>query len=382
MASLKKKLNEINVEKVNDMVSTGNKILRILYAFIIIGVVYAGTLILKEWKIFNIIFTILKVISPLFIGFILAWLLNPLVTELNKKGMKRSLAVCLVYILLIIVVYLICLALIPVLTQQINDIVSAIPGIIGEIGDWINNLFNNLSDKTLINLNDTKAQLFDSLETFGKNLTTNLPSTMFNFVSSFVSGLGNILLGFVVGFYLLFNFDNVSKNINKLLPKKIRKDTSKIMRQISELLYKYCNGTLLITAILFVISIIGFSIIGLNSPVLFALFCAITNLIPYIGPYIGGAPAVLVGFSQSSLIGILTLVFIVLTQLLESNFLHPIVIGKKMDLHPVTIVVSLLIFGYYFGIIGMIVATPVVAVLKVLYIYFDEKYDFFGYTNK
>lgn len=381
MAVLKNK-KEINIEKVNEMVKTGNKILKILYAFIIVGVIYACTLILKEWKVFSILFNILRVISPLFIGFILAWLLNPVVKELEKRGMRRSFAVVVVYLVLILLLYLICLALVPVLTQQINDIVSSIPGIISEIGDWINNLFNNLSDKTLVNLNDTKKQLFESLETFGKNLTTNLPATMFNVVSSFVSGLGNILLGFVVGFYLLFNFDNVSKNINKLLPKKIRKDTSKIIGEISQLLYKYCNGTLLITAILFVVSIIGFSIIGLNSPVLFALFCAITNLIPYVGPYVGGAPAVLVGFSQSSIIGILTLVFIIICQLLESNFLHPIVIGKKMDLHPVTIVVSLLIFGYYFGIIGMIVATPVVAVLKVLYIYFDNKYDFFGYTNK
>ena len=134
----------------------------------------------------------------------------------------------------------------------------------------------------------------------------------------------------------------------------------------------------MITLILFVVSIIGFSIIGLKSPVLFALFCAITNLIPYVGPYIGGVAAVLVGFTQSSLIGILTVVFIVITQALESNFLHPIVIGKKMDLHPVTIVVSLLIFGYYFGIMGMIVATPIVAILKVIYLHLDKKFNFFN----
>ena len=89
----------------------------------------------------------------------------------------------------------------------------------------------------------------------------------------------------------------------------------------------------------------------------------------------------LVGLSQSPLTGVLVLIFIVVIQGLESTFLHPIVIGKKMDLHPVTIVISLLIFGYFFGIIGMIVATPIVAVLKIIYIYLDAKYDFFGYTK-
>ena len=138
----------------------------------------------------------------------------------------------------------------------------------------------------------------------------------------------------------------------------------------------------LMELILFIISIIGFSLIGLNAPVFFAFFCAFTNIIPYIGPYIGGIPAILVGFSQSPVTGLLVLIFIIVAQALESNFLHPIVIGKKLDLHPVTIVISLLIFGHFFGIMGMIIATPVVAMLKSLYIFFDEKYEFFGYAKE
>ena len=130
-----------------------------------------------------------------------------------------------------------------------------------------------------------------------------------------------------------------------------------------------------------VISVVGFEIIGLDAPVLFALFCAVTNIIPFIGPYIGGIPAILVGFSQAPIIGILTLIFIVTVQNLEGNFLHPIVIGKKMDLHPVTIVISLLIFEYFFGIIGMVIATPIVAVLKIIYLFLDEKFDIFSYSK-
>jgi len=139
---------------------------------------------------------------------------------------------------------------------------------------------------------------------------------------------------------------------------------------------------LIVSLILFVVSFIGFEIIGLDAPVLFAMFCAVTNIIPYVGPYIGGIPAVLVAFTQSTLIGILTLIFIVAVQGFEGNFLHPIVIGKKMDLHPVTIVISLLIFEHFFGIIGMIVATPIVAVLKIIYLFLDEKFDLFRYSKE
>ena len=139
--------------------------------------------------------------------------------------------------------------------------------------------------------------------------------------------------------------------------------------------------SLVISFILMIVSLIGFAIIGLKAPLLIAMFCAITNLIPYIGPYMGAAVAALVGFSQSSVVGILTLVFIFIVQTLEGNFLTPLFMSKKMNLHPVTILISLLIFEHFFGIIGMVIATPVTALLKIIFNFFDEKFEFFEYTK-
>ena len=107
--------------------------------------------------------------------------------------------------------------------------------------------------------------------------------------------------------------------------------------------------------------------------VIFAFFCAITDVIPYFGPYIGGAPAVIVGFTISPMTGVCALISIIVVQILENNFYQPIVMGKTMKLHPVTIMIGLLLFGYYFGIIGMIVATPVIASIKVILLFVDEK---------
>lgn len=373
--------DKINVDKLNEVFKLSGSVLKVLYLLLIIGFLYILTLVIKEWSILPIILTILKIMSPFFIGFVIAWLLNPICCKLTDRGVPRGVSVILVFGLLVIFLYLFLLALIPVLGQQINDIVSAIPGILTDVKAHIDAFFETLSDTSLLDLNSIKEEIYLTVETFAKNLTTSLPTVVMNFVSALFSGLGTILIGFVIGFYLLFNFNNVTDHLLNLLPRNGRKQGAYIINEISIVMHKFVNGTLLISLILFIVSIIGFSIIGLNAPVLFAFFCAITNLIPYIGPYIGGAPAVLVGLSQSALIGILVLIFIVIIQGLESTFLHPIVIGKKMDLHPVTIVISLLIFGYFFGIIGMIVATPIVAVLKIIYIFLDTKYDFFGYTK-
>ena len=109
---------------------------------------------------------------------------------------------------------------------------------------------------------------------------------------------------------------------------------------------------------------------------LFALICAITDIIPYFGPWIGGIPAAVVGFLISPLAGILTIVSIVVIQVLEGNLYQPLIMGHTMKLHPITIMLALLIFGHFFGIIGMIVATPATATLKVLFEFIDEKIEF------
>ena len=112
------------------------------------------------------------------------------------------------------------------------------------------------------------------------------------------------------------------------------------------------------------------------------MFCGITNIIPYIGPYIGGIPAVIVGLSQSPLIGILTLIINVVIQFLEGNFLKPIIMSKSTKLHPVTIMVGLLVFGHFWGIIGMVISTPIISASKTIFKHFNEKYDIISFVDE
>ena len=125
--------------------------------------------------------------------------------------------------------------------------------------------------------------------------------------------------------------------------------------------------------LIFITQSIGLTLAGLQAPLIFALFCALTDVIPYFGPYIGAIPAVIVGFTASPLTGILVIISILIVQLIENNFYQPLIMGHTMKLHPVTIMIGLLVFQHFFGIIGMIVATPVIAAFKVITNYLDEK---------
>lgn len=375
------KTKKLDVSRLNNLMGVGNKILKILYILLIVLLVYLGIILLKEFSVLSIVLKIISVISPLFIGFIIAWILNPLVNKLTNRGLNRTVSVILIYALLIVFLYLFTLIAIPALANQIKDIVGTIPTILSDLKQWIEGIFDKISDISLENLDTTKVRFFESIEKIGTNLQTNLPQTALNIISSLVSGVGTILLSFIVGFYILFNFNEVSNGFVKFLPKRWRKDADMLLSQVSTVTYDYVKGTLVISLILMIVSLIGFAIIGLKAPLLIAMFCAITNLIPYIGPYMGAAVAGLVGFSQSNVIGILTLVFILIIQTLEGNFLTPLFMSKKMNLHPVTILISLLVFAHFFGIIGMVIATPVTALLKIVFNFLDQKFKFFEYTK-
>ena len=157
-------------------------------------------------------------------------------------------------------------------------------------------------------------------------------------------------------------------------------EAAQLLNDIGIEVRKCVNGTILVACMVFICDVIGFAIVGLNAALLFGLFCGITDLIPYIGPYIGTAVATIVGFTQSPLIGIGVLLIACLVQLIESYVLQPIVMSKATNLHPVLIIVGLLIFGYFFGIVGMVLATPILSILKVIWHFLNNKYEF--YDNK
>lgn len=373
----KKEEKNIEVKKINNLVDTGNKILNFLYVLFIISTIYIVTLVLKGWGVLPFIGQIIKIISPLFIGLFIAWLLNPWVQKLVKKGINKTLSVIIVYLVMFIALYLVFAFTLPSLGTQITDIVASIPNMLSDVKEWIDEIFIKLSDTSLTNLDSVKDSFLTTIENFATNIQTSLPQTIVNIVSSIMSGLGTIAISLIVGFYILFDYEGFVKRFMKLFPDNSRKEVDYLLDKLSETLYSFINGTFWLSVMLFIVSYIGFAIIGLNAPILIAFVCVITNLIPYIGPYIGAAVAAAIGFTQSPFIGIVTLIFILIVQMIEGNFLQPLVMSKKMNLSPVTILISLLLFSHFFGILGMVVATPIVAILKIIFVFFDEKYHFF-----
>ena len=368
----KGKETKIDIENLNRVIVLSKKILKVLFVVVILACVLLAVVLFDKFNLGSIILNVLSVAAPLFIGFVVAWLLNPAVTYLNKKGVKRGLGSVFVFAMFLIIVFLVIKFMLPMLYEQINEFIEIIPSLFLQVTNFIHENFLKLN-ATGFDFTGVESKIYDTLENFGSDLTTKLPSIIIGGVSSVISSIWSLLLGFIVGFYLLIDFDGMKKIFN-IVPKKHKNTVRKLMHELDDTCKDFVQGTLLISFIIFVVTSIFFAIIGLPSPMLFGLICGITNIIPYIGPWVGGAISAIVGFTVSPFIGILTIVIAFASQQIDGIILQPLIMGRTMKLHPVTIMIGLLVFGYFFGMLGMIIATPSIACIKVIFIYFNDKY--------
>ena len=368
-----KKDKKIDYDNLNEVIDLSRKLLKFLIVILILASIMIFVGIFKELKILTIIGNILGVIAPFFIGLVVAWLFDPFVSYLQRRKIKRGLGATIVFVLFLGLLFLLFKTLIPLLIDQVNAFIKTVPNLILSISNFIHELFYKLSTKG-IDLFSLEKNIYDSIEKLGVNLTTTIPKQSLNILSSCISSIGTFLIGLVVGFYLLIDFDSV-KHVLDLIPVKYHKGLTKVCKKLNSTFIDFIQGTLFIVLIVSLISTLGYTLVGLPSPFLFGVLCGLTNIIPYIGPWVGGAICVIVGLNVSPVVGILAAVVALIVQQIDNILLQPLVMGKTMKLHPVTIMIGLLIFGYFFGILGMIFATPIISGLKIILNYFDEKYE-------
>lgn len=377
----KQSTKEINKKSLNEVIDISKNILKITYLLLIALAIYIIIIVFKELNVKSTLLVICNILTPLFIGLIIAWLFNPFVKKLQKKGIRRGLGATIVYIIFLAVIVVIIGSIIPVLIEQINDFSKTLPSVFESVKSWITNLFDNLNNFEGFDVTAIKDEIFKQIETIGLNLTSSLPEVLINFVKALFSGFGTFIVGLIIGFYLLISFDNANEIFVTLLPKKIQNDCRDLLNEVNTSLRRFIRGATYDCGLVFLVTTIGFMLVGLRGAALFGLFCGITNVIPYAGPYIGGIPAVIVGFSQGPIIGLLTLAVIVVVQFLEGNLLQPVIMSKTTKLHPVTIILGLLLFGHFFGIIGMLLSTPIIAAIKTIVAFFIERFELLKYQK-
>ena len=365
------KKQTIDTKNVDKLVILSKRVLKVIYYIMILLLIILITEIFNKWHIFKIIAEIFSIILPLFVGFIIAWLLDPVIKKISKK-IPRIPATILIYLVIILVFGGLIALVVPNIGKEIKDLVTQIPSSIHDIEVFINHVVHKISVFGIDGA-ATKKEIFSNLASFGASITDNLATYVLNAGKGVINFFAVMGLSLIVAIYLSFDFDKLRIKLKNVLPKKWQKNYMDLTERLDNTLRRYVSGLLLIMFLVFVTQSIGFALAGLPAPLIFALFCAITDVIPYFGPYIGGIPAVIVGFTISPLVGIFAIVAILIVQNLENHFYQPLIMGHAMELHPVIIIAGLLFFGHYLGLVGMIFATPILACIKILIQFIKEK---------
>lgn len=371
----KKKNEKIDYKNLNALIQTARVILKILLILSLCGIVVFGFIFLEKTQIINIFGTIISIAMPLFLGLGFAWLVEPMIKNLENKKLSRKLSTFLVYILFVLILMLLIMLVVPEFISQLKELIGQVPSFLVKIKDLITNIFSKFNDSE-IDLSTIENNLITQVETLANNLTTNSISGIVNTISNIISSGAGVLLGILIGFYFSLDFDKLTAKIKSWIPLKYKEECSHLFGELNVMARGYVSGTLFTSLVVAFCTFIGLIISGISSPLLFAIFCGITNIIPYFGPYIGGIPTIIVAFSISPMCGIIASVTILIVQFIEGNIINPIVVGKATDIHPITIVIGLLIFQHYFGIVGMILATPIIGAFKILFNFFNDKYHF------
>ena len=377
MFKREKDINKIDYHHLNKLIYLSTKFVKLLYSISILCIIVLLLALSKQLKLFDILGEILSILSPLFIGIIIAWLLDPIVSFMQSKGVKRGIGVITVYFVLIGFFIIIGSFIVPQLGSQINDMITSAPSTIDNLTNWINHLIYSFSDTYGLDSAIIKENVYAVASNIFKSLTVDGPTMIFRIGKAIFSGGLNIIIGFLIAIYLLIDFDRINKRLSKTIPKKNKAEIKDLTDKLNQTLRNYVYGTLIVMFILFICQSVGMSIAGMKAPMVFGLFCAVTNIIPYLGPYIGGIPSIIVGFTISPQVGLGVTTSVLVCQGLESYLLTPTVMSKTMKLHPVTIIIGLLLFGHFFGILGMLFATPIISCCKIFLIFIIKKYHLF-----
>ncbi len=304
---------------------------------------------------------------PFLIAGVLFYLLRPIVTFLHKQKIPKGLAIVFIYLGLIGIATGFVFLIGPILQRQLMNLVDNMPRLVNDLGailiqiqdnEWIARYqeTENFSIEGIID--NVTSYIMASIDFLSTNIA-KLIGSVINFVLVF------IIVPFML-FYLLKDGEKAPNQVLRFFPEKQQVEGRRILKDMDEALGSYIQGQIIVSFCVGVLMYIAFLIIGIEYSLILALVAMFTNVIPFVGPWIGTIPAVIVALIHSPIMVLWVLLAIVIVQQIESNLIAPQVMGKKLSIHPLTIIILILVGGRFAGFFGLLLAVPTYAASKVI----------------
>ena len=330
-----------------------------LYGAAFIGLYF----FLRNVGIMEIIFNGIAALTPVLVGIIVCWVSMPLVRRLRKIGFGKNISA---FIALIIIFGIIGLAiglLVPILVEQLTHLIKELPGIYSSVISFANKfLMENFDMQTGI---DIKSSL-KSLDFVEGNLTNALNYSI-NTVQSVVGFVISFFTAIIISFFMAKDMDKFKENVIAFLSRNSKDDRKhKMIVEIDETCMSYIKGYALDSLIVGILTTIVCLILKIDYAVVFGLLLMIFNFIPYIGAILSYLVVTLYALATGGpVFALITFLCMAIIQIIDANILQPNIISKSVNLHPVVVISGLIVFQLLFGIVGMLIAMPVLAGIKV-----------------
>ena len=310
-----------------------------------------------------ILFLLRDFLGAFVLGAAIAFLIQPAVTRLHAAGVPRLLAISLVFVAIIIILAGLVLLIVPLGVSEVGQLQVQAPTLATAAQKSLNGLQPIQVFGIDIDLKGVTATINSHLREyllgqFGNAVTLGLTA---------LTTVLQLLLMFIVAFLLAIEAPAVRRDLRRFVPSDYRSDFDQIWRQVRKMLYAYVRGQLIIAALIGICSGVACAAIGLPDPIALGLIAGITALIPYFGPFIGAVPAILVGLSQSPGTALLIALLYLLISNVILNVVYPKIMGDAVKLPPILVIVALIAGFSWGGILGMFVAVPIAATLRILF---------------
>ena len=292
------------------------------------------------------LYYIKDLIFELFIALLIMTILNPLVTRLSKKRIPRGVSTFLAYLIVFAVFGVAVAAIIPPLVDQTTSFIEGLPGYLANLG-----LSSSLSESLA---NQALSQL------------GSFPSQIAKTVVSFFSNLFGFFIVFIFAFYLLLAREKLDDQLGSLFGEKKKKEIGKTIDLLEKKLGGWARGQFLLMLIVGTATYIGLIFLKIPFALPLAILVGLFEIIPYVGPIIAAVPAVIIGFGNSTIMGLAVTALYILIQQLEAYVIVPKVMKKSVGVSPLITLLSLTIGFKVAGVVGAIISIPVVITLQVL----------------
>jgi predicted PurR-regulated permease PerM len=303
-------------------------------------------------------------LGSLVLGAAIAFVVQPGVARLEALGVPRVVAIALLFIVIILALAGLVLLVVPLVVNEVGTLQRQAPALAAAAQDRISSL------QGAVQVFGFKIDLTGATQSISAHMREYLLGQFGNAVGIGLTALTTVLqllLTFIVGFLLALDAPAIRRVLRRLMPSDYRTDFDQIWRRVRKMLYAYIRGQLIIAALIGVLSGIACAVLGLPDAIALGLLAGITALIPYLGPFVGAIPAILVGLAASPFKAIvIALAYLVISNIIL-NFVYPKIVGDAVRLPPILVIVAFIAGFSWAGILGMFVAVPLAATLRILF---------------